>query len=333
MAKHRQTGDGYLTAFSINRHAKITDQIFSEIMLIKACAFSHLSLIIFLVVTGQVTLQAEEHAPAGSTAIRNESESGSGPLVPAGRSRYWQRISAYEPSYFLIEPVPPRSRAVNAKIQVSFAFQLVGDPQFTIVKGDERANGLYGAFSQTSYWNLGAESKPFLDTSYRPELFWHQGFNPGLVASDGLAVDSGFGHESNGRAGEDTRSYNVIYVRPQIRWDMVDGWWFRVAPKIQTYVGSLEENPEIKRYRGYGDLDLTFGIRDGALLTMRGRLGERTDRGSIQADLSYPSDRITGGWTHGYVYLQSFWGWSETLVAYDQRVEQPRVLIGFAITR
>ena len=286
-----------------------------------------------VVLASHAHLMAEEHAPAGTTANRIESESDGGPPVPAGRSRYWQRITAYEPSYFLIEPVPPESREVNAKIQLSFAFQLIGDPQFTIVKGDERAGGLYGAFSQTSYWDLGSDSKPFFDTSYRPELFWHQGFTPGLMASDGLAVEAGMGHESNGRAGEDSRSYNVVYVRPQVRWDLNDNWWVRVAPKIQTYVGSLEENPEIRRYRGFGDLDVAVGMRDGALLSLRGRIGDQADRGSIQAEVSYPTDRFTGGWTHGYLYLQSFFGWSETLLAYDQRVDQPRILIGFAITR
>lgn len=287
----------------------------------------------FVLMTLHICLVAEEKAPAGAPTEHNESESGSGPAVPAGRSRYWQRITSYEPSYFLLEPVPPKSRNVNAKIQLSFAFQLIGDPEFTIVKGDERATGLYGAFSQTSFWDLGADSKPFFDTSYRPELFWHQGLTSGFMASDGLAVEAGMGHESNGRSGADSRSYNVVYVRPQVRWDMNDDWWVRVSPKIQTYVGTLEENPEIKRYRGYGDLDVAVGIRDGALLTLRGRIGDQADRGSVQADLSYPTDRITGGWTHGYVYLQSFWGWSETLLAYDQRVEQPRILIGFAITR
>ena len=286
-----------------------------------------------LVLAGHAAVVAEEHAPAESPAEHNESETGSVPTVPAGRSRYWQRISAYEPSYFLVEPVPPESRVLNAKMQLSFAFQLIGDPQFTIVKGDERATGLYGAFSQTSFWDLGAESKPFLDTSYRPEIFWHEGLKPGLIGSDGLAVDAGFGHESNGRAGTDSRSYNLAFIRPQVRWDLDDDWWVRVAPKIHTYIGSLDENPDIKRYRGYVDLDLTFGIRDGALLTLRGRLGNEADRGSVQADVSYPTDRLTGGWTHGYLYAQTFWGWSENLLAYDQRVEQPRILIGFAITR
>ncbi len=106
-----------------------------------------------------------------------------------------------------------------------------------------------------------------------------------------------------------------------------------MAPQNQAHVGTFEENPEIKRYRGYGHLDLFFGIRDGALMTMRGRIGDQADRGSLQVDLSYLTDRLASGWTHGYLYAQTFWGWSETLWAYDQRVEHPRILIGFSITR
>jgi len=29
------------------------------------------------------------------------------------------------------------------------------------------------AYTQTSIWDLETESVPFLDTSYRPSLFWH----------------------------------------------------------------------------------------------------------------------------------------------------------------
>jgi outer membrane phospholipase A len=278
-------------------------------------------------------VRAEEHAMATAEAGKTEVETGDVTVVPAGRSRYWQRIAAYEPSYFLVEPLPPSLRPGNTKIQLSFAFQLIGNPKFTIVEGDERADGLYGAFSQTSFWNTGVESKPFYDSSYRPEIFWHQGLLPGLFGSDGLAGEAGLGHESNGRAEEDSRSYNLLYVRPQIRWDFNHGWWSRLSPKIFTYIGSMSENPDMKRYRGYGDLDIAIGNREGILLALRGRVGSKLDRGSLQADLSYPSDRITGGWTHGYLYAQTFVGWSENLLNYDQKVEQPRILIGFAITR
>ena len=276
---------------------------------------------------------AEERAPAAAEASKVETETDTAVVVPAGHSRYWQRITSYEPSYFLVEPVPPSSRPGNSKIQISFAFQLIGNPKFSIVEGDERADGLYGAFSQTSYWNTGAESKPFYDSSYRPEVFWHDGFHPGLFGSDGLAGDVGIGHESNGRAGEESRSYNSLFIRPQIRWDFDHGWWCRVSPKFFTYMGSMAENPDMKRYRGYGNLDVAIGNREGVLLSLRGRVGSQADRGSLQADLSYPSDRITGGWTHGYLYAQTFVGWSENLLSYDQKVEQPRILIGFAITR
>jgi outer membrane phospholipase A len=35
----------------------------------------------------------------------------------------------------------------------------------------------------------------------------------------------------------------------------------------------------------------------------------------------------------GYLYAQVFIGYSETLVAYDQRSDPPHVLLGYALTR
>ncbi len=60
--------------------------------------------------------------------------------------------------------------------------------------------------------------------------------------------------------------------------------------------------------------------------------GPHTAR-NVLADLSYPLDRISHGWVQGYCYLQTIVGYSENLLEYDHRVDQPRILIGFAITR
>ncbi len=275
-------------------------------------------------------LQAEEATPAGASPGHLEAESGGVAPVPAGRPRFWQRITAYEPNYFLVEPAPPGGRDLNAKLQFSFAFQLLGNPHLEIEQGDERADGLYTAYSQTSFWDLAAESRPFLDTSYRPEAFWHEGFEPGLLGSDGLAGEIGVSHESNGRAGEDSRGYNTVFIRPMMRWDLPEGVWLRASPRLQTYIGSLDGNPAIKHYRGIGDVDVAIGVRDGALLTLMSRISKRS---CVQADLSYPVDRFTAGWLHGYLYAQYFWGYSETLLDYNKQVEQPRMLIGFAFTR
>lgn len=275
---------------------------------------------------------AEEATPTAASVARHSTEEGASSAPPPGRSRFWQRISAYEPTYVLLEPVPAGNRPVNLKFQISVAFQVLGKDEEPR-DGDDRTNGLYGAFSQTAFWDLESESKPFLDTNYRADVFWHQGLSPGVAASDGLAIEGGLGHESNGKLGRDSRSFNIIFIRPMMRWDLHDGWWVRLSPRLHHYLDTLLENPQIARYRGYANLDAALGARDGLSLAVRGRIGDHWDRGSLELNLSYPLDRITGGWAHGFAYLQGFSGWSETLLGYDQRVEQPRILLGIAITR
>jgi len=274
----------------------------------------------------------EELVPATPSAPMEAAEEGSTTPTPPGRSRFWQRFSVYEPTYLLYEPFPDGDRRQNLKLQISVAFQVLGKDEEPH-DGDDRANGLYSTFTQTSYWDVESESKPFLDSDYQADLFWHQGLRPGVFGSEGLAVEGGIGHASNGREGEASRSLNVAFIRPIIRWDLDDTWWVRLSPRFHLYVDTLEENPEIRRYRGFVNFDGALGLRDGLALAFRGRLGSEGDRGLLQTDLSYPLDEWTNGWLHGYVYVQGVWGWSESLLDYDQRIKQPRLLIGLAFTR
>jgi len=274
-----------------------------------------------------------ESAPALPDSPARGSEVGSGVATPPGHGRFWQRLTPYEPTYVLSEVDIGGDRGDNAKFQFSVAFQLVGDPSAQPTKGDDRAMGLYGAFTQTSLWDLAAPSQPFYDTSYRPEFFWHQGFSAGLLGTDGLGLEAGYAHESNGKAEPDSRSVNLLFIRPQLRWDLSDSWWLRVEPRFHAYIGDLSDNPAVATYRGYVNADVSVGNRDGVMLLVRGRLGSDGQYGSLQADLSYPLDQLSGGWIHGYAYLQSFTGWSESLLGYDQHVAQPRILIGLGLTR
>jgi outer membrane phospholipase A len=63
------------------------------------------------------------------------------------------------------------------------------------------------------FWDVGAESSPFRNIDYLPELFY---LAPPVVLKDGLAVSGQIGvrHRSNGRAGLQSRSLNSIYVAP-----------------------------------------------------------------------------------------------------------------------
>ncbi len=274
-----------------------------------------------------------EAAAALPASPTRGAEEGSGVATPPGHSRFWQRITPYEPTYALVEVGEGGDRDTNAKFQFSLAFQLIGDPQPQVQQGDDRAQGLYGAYTQTSFWDLSSPSTPFYDTSYRPELFWHQGFAAGFLGTAGLGLEAGFAHESNGKAEPDSRSVNVAFLRPLLRWDVSDSWWVRLGPRIHAYIGDLSDNPDIATYRGHVDADLSVGHRNGLMLALRARVGSTGERGSLQADLSYPLDEISRGWIHGFAYAQWFSGWSESLVGYDQFVDQPRILIGLGLTR
>ncbi len=235
-------------------------------------------------------------------------------------------FTPYEPLYFLVEPNP-----LNAKLQLSFAIMVIG----RAVKpegGDQRRDGLYFGYTQVSFWDLHAESKPFFDNNYRPEGWWHQGGLPaGWLNLDSVAVEAGLGHESNGQSGELSRSINYLLLRPIMRWDLPDDWQIHLAPQLNYPVGSLQENPDITRYRGIFKLKADAVRYNGFKFATTAYLGTGWDRGAFQLDISYPTTDLTAGWINCFLYAQWFDGWGESLRGYDVRTN--RVLLGLAFIR
>jgi len=274
-----------------------------------------------------------------SSLVAQDQTSGITPEPPTGRSRYWDRIFPYEPTYFACEPIPGDNRPFNAKFQISMAFQVIDVSHTSSPTSHDRPDGFYVAYSQTSLWDLESDSKPFFDSSYRPEFFWHHGFQPGMMQTSVLAIEGGYAHESNGKSPPDSRSQNLLFIKPLLAWNTDDDWQIIVGPRFHAYIGDLlnnddlSDNPDIARYRGYANLDAAVAVSNGAMLAIRGRIGNEWDRGSLEVDFSYPLDQLTNECVQGYLFMQAFAGYSESLLAYDQRTGQPRVLIGFAITR
>lgn len=232
-------------------------------------------------------------------------------------------ISPYEPVYFLLRPNP-----LAAKFQISLAIRLFGEPMDKLDYG-ERRDGLYTSFSQTSLWDLEGDSKPFYDSSYRPEVWYHQSLPSGPLTHFG--VEGGGGHESNGRDGDLSRSFNHLFIRPVGRMDFTNGWHVGFHPRARVYVTSLEENPDIARYRGNFDLEAEIGQDDQFQLAAIGRIGNAMDRGSIQLDATYPLTVPTHGWANFDLHLQVFHGYGESLRAYDEKVTH--VLAGISFVR
>ena len=76
-------------------------------------------------------------------------------------------LSANEPMYFVVGG----GGGATARFQLSFKYRLF-DPDSHPVQWIPFLSRLHFGYTQTSIWDLGANSSPFRDTSYRPSLFW-----------------------------------------------------------------------------------------------------------------------------------------------------------------
>ena len=262
--------------------------------------------------------------PRGSEVLPNRA------AVPVGDSGIAEailpRFSPHEPIYFIAGADRP-----NAKFQISFKYQIF-NPEGDWAKSFWPLAGFHVAYTQTSLWDWEGESAPFKDSSYRPELIWSApDIRPDSKVVSRLGLQAGFQHESNGRDGDESRSMNVVYVRPSVTFGDDNGLFLTVAPKIVAYVSDLGDNPDIKDYRGFGELRLIAGQRDGLQASVSARIGDDWDKGSVQIDLSYPLRKLLGGNVDLYLHAQYFNGFGESLLDYNQSTSQFRM--GFSLVR
>jgi len=234
-------------------------------------------------------------------------------------------VSVYEPVYFIVGG----DGGLNAKFQISLRYQLF-DNQGRLARRLPWIDDLYLSYSQTSLWDLGDLSKPFKDSSYRPRLFYSN--NDLTRLFDGqlrLGVETGFGHESNGKEGDDSRSFNMLYVRPILTFGDPAGLRFYAAPLIHNYI-SKDENPDIADYRGNVDWVFGFGARGGLDFWTTLRKGRRSNYGSVELNLSYPLSKLSGGDLTGWLTLQYFNGYGESLLDYNRKLDS-QLRLGIAV--
>ena len=218
---------------------------------------------------------------------------------------------------------------LNAKFQISLRFRLFDD-HGRLARRLPWIDDLYLSFSQTALWDLGELSKPFKDASYRPRLFYgNYDLARYLGGNLRVGVETGIGHESNGKEGDDSRSYNMLYVRPTLTWGDPDGLRAYFAPLIHNYIAE-SDNPDIADYRGY--VDWLFGVGSKGGLDFWGvlRKGTRSDFGSIELNASYPLSKLSGGDLTGWLLLQYFNGYGESLLDYNRKLDS-QLRLGIAI--
>ncbi|PLX44296.1 MAG: hypothetical protein C0609_05925 [Deltaproteobacteria bacterium] len=236
---------------------------------------------------------------------------------------YASNASTHEPMYFLVGTDPKKS-----KFQISFKYRLF-NPEGSMWESHKWLQGLYFGYTQTSYWDLKSTSAPFEETSYKPELFiLTNNFNvlPDFGAK--LFLQTGVKHESNGQAGEESRSTNYFYFRPiYVKPYFKRGGGIYIAPKLQLFFINDDTNKDIDEYRGNFELDISAGYLYGLVASAKIALAEKGVSGFV--DFTYPLSSLLDDNLDLYFHVQYVNALAEGLRDYRGREEALRIGLSF----
>lgn len=231
-------------------------------------------------------------------------------------------ISGYEPMYF---DIGWRGRT-TARFQLSAKYRLFSPADGRNARWFEN---FYAGYTQTSLWDLQGDSMPFIDTTFNPSLFWMS--DRVWASADSkwrLGVNTGVEHRSNGKDGDDSRSVNDVYLEPGVHYRFDGGSTLSFAPRVRSYFGVASENSDYSAYAGHVDWKLRWEQDGGAIVSAMYRQGD-SNRRTTQLDFNWPLKRTFLN-MNGYLHLQYFNGYGETLLGYNQRNES-QFRIGLSI--
>lgn len=213
---------------------------------------------------------------------------------------------------------PQNMHHEEVKYQISLAL-----PLWT---GFLSKNSLLGAsYTQQSWFQMtnSANSSPFRETNYEPQLFlgWATNYQlPGGWTLD--EIETGINHQSNGLSDEKlkSRSWNRLYTRLSVRnggWMVEIKPWWRIPENAKN-----DDNPDITHYRGYFDLGIGYDYKE-LQTKISSHYNWKYGRGGIQISMSYP---ITN---HLRFYTQYYGGYGESLIDYQKNIQ--RIGIGVSL--
>ena len=174
----------------------------------------------------------------------------------------------------------------------------------------------YLSYTQKSFWNIYQNSKPFSEINFNPTLGLIRPYkNKYGMNFFTLALE----HESNGRDSIFSRSWNRISA----------SWHAYLSKKLQVSVDAWipfdykDENPDILRYYGYGQVSFSYIIKDNKwyadVLLRKGN--QWNWNGYVQSQISYKLFPKS----NEYLMLQWYTGEGESLINYQKYVNKVRI--------
>lgn len=228
--------------------------------------------------------------------------------------RFATSIYAHEPIYLLVGGKPE----VDAKLQFSFKVHLV--------------KRVYLGYTQLSLWDIARDSAPFRDYSHRPSLFWYQRL-PDAKDALWFHTSAGWEHNSNGKDGPDSRSIDTLFFKGVGTYGDDAGAHTRTSVKVFAYLNKGSQNSDIANYRRWFELETTLTNPSTFSASLTYRHG-RSGKGNAQVDLSYAARELGSFFAcvPGFVSLQVFKGYGETLAEYNVR-KPTQYRVGYVFER
>lgn len=252
--------------------------------------------------------------------------------VPAGQpgtARFSEFFEPYKNSYLLFGSMrnrqggePFSGKTLDIKFELGLKFRL-----FPERPGFEKLQPLYFGYAQKSWWDIAESSAPFREHNYNPELFWdysktsnRNGFN-----FIGQFIDRiGYEHQSNGRDGDGSRSWDRLYLQRDFRVSNRLSLGFKAWNLVN--VGEL--NRDITDYMGDLRVDGSFRPNDRLTVKASAWQGRRTSKLTYQLDFIYSIPE----WVNSQFMLSYHDGYGDALVSYNQKTTSLRAGLYFPVS-
>ncbi len=246
--------------------------------------------------------------------------------IMAHRPNYFLGASynakGYDASYFQAQFKDPDYSLddIEAKFQISIKLPLLVNILDTA--------DLYAAYTNRSFWQVynTTESSPFREINHEPEIWlqlhpqWE--FFHFINSWDSI----GFNHQSNGRDGPLSRSWNRLFASFTFEHAFGDD---KLTLTVKPWVALVDtnkgaDNPDITDYLGHYEVSTSYRHKKNVFTIMsRNNLESGFKRGAVELSWSFPFFK----WPYLRGYLQYFTGYGESLVDYNQYTNT----IGFGV--
>lgn len=230
---------------------------------------------------------------------------------------YGPYFGLYKDNYFTVGTTPfhkPTATNSDVKFQISLAIRLTD----TVLPWN---SFLFLMYTQKTFWNVFENSLPMHDLNFNPGIGWSKPFfnKNRYVGKLTLLLE----HESNGRDGEDSRSWNRISFYGST---IIDEW-LMVHAKFWIPIIDGENNKDILKYCGIyqsGVVITTPNKKFNFGLTLVKREGWNFNFNTI-----FEASWKVHEKSNLNLFLQYYNGYGESLLDYNQFHSRLRVGIVF----